>query len=126
MPINKLLWLAAVLLAVIGVMHSYLGEKYVLGRLLALPNLPLLRHDVPFTHAVIRFAWHITSLAFWGFSAILVVMAVRPVGDARAIGAVLALTFLLCGLLIVFTAGLRHPAWPLLFISAVATFLATW
>jgi hypothetical protein len=118
MPINKLLWLAAVLLAVIGVMHSYLGEKYVLGR--------LLRHDVPFTHAVIRFAWHITSLAFWGFSAILVVMAVRPVGDARAIGAVLALTFLLCGLLIVFTAGLRHPAWPLLFISAVATVLATW
>jgi hypothetical protein len=124
MPSAWLLWLAALVLVVIGVAHSYLGEKYVFGRLFALPNL--LRRDPDYTRAVIRFAWHITSIAWWGFAAVLVILAVRPPGDARAIGAALAATFLVSGLVIVLTAGRRHPAWPLLFIAAVATLLGTW
>ena len=126
MPADKLLWLAALLLAVTGIAHSYLGEKYVIGRLLSLPNLPLLRHDVSYTRAVYRFAWHLTSLAWWAFSAILVILAINPAGALRAIGIVLALTFLISGLVIVLTTGTRHPAWSLFLIAAVATFLATW
>jgi len=126
MPTDLLLWLAALMLAICGVAHSYLGEKYVLGRLLALPNLPLLRHDVGYTQAIIRFAWHLTSLTWWTFSAILIILAVRPAGALRAIGIVLALTFLIHFLVIVVMAGRRHPAWSLFLIAAVATFVATW
>src|SRR5713226_7960315 len=40
-----LLLFAAILVSVIGAMHSFLGERYVFGRLFALPDLPLLRRD---------------------------------------------------------------------------------
>jgi len=123
---DMLLWLAALMLAICGVAHSYLGEKYVLGRLLALPNLPLLRHDVGYTRAVYRFAWHLTSVAWWAFAAILIILALHPADALRAIAIVLALTCLIHFLVIVFTAGTRHPAWSLFLIAAVATFLATW
>jgi len=123
---DKLFWLAALVLVVIGVAHSYLGEKYVFGRLFALPNLPLLRHDAGYTRAIYRFAWHLTSVAWWTFAIILIILAVRPADALRTIAIVLALAFLIHFLVIVCTAGTRHPAWSLFLIAAVATFLATW
>ena len=117
---------AALVLVVIGVAHSYLGEKYVFARLFALPNLPLLRNDAKYTRAIYRFAWHLTSLAWWTFAVILIILAVHPASALRAIAVVLALTFLIHFLVIVCTAGTRHPAWSLFLIAAVATFLAAW
>ncbi len=52
-------------------MHSYLGETIVFPRLFALPNLPLLRRDRTYTVNVLRYAWHMTSVAWWAGGAIL-------------------------------------------------------
>ena len=62
---NDLLLIAAVIVAAIGLIHSYLGERLVFPRLFALPDLPLLRRDRAYTENVLRYAWHVTSLAWW-------------------------------------------------------------
>lgn len=94
MPTRELLWLAAILLVFIGVAHSYLGERFILNRLLALSNLPLLRRDRGYTERMFRYAWHITSVYFWGCAAILAVLAFQGTVDVRTLGMVLAAIFL--------------------------------
>ena len=48
-----------------------LGEKYILIRLFKRNNLPKLLGSDWLTKRVLRFAWHLTSIAWWGFAAIL-------------------------------------------------------
>jgi hypothetical protein len=117
--------LAAIVLFLTGAIHSYLGERVVFGRLFALPDLPLLRNDRTFTENVLRYAWHLTSLAWWGFAALLLVLAAGS-PSPRTIGTFMAAMCLLSGLVIVFTAGRRHPAWPLFFLASAAIWYGTW
>ncbi|MBI2516570.1 MAG: hypothetical protein HYV95_06600 [Opitutae bacterium] len=120
---HHLLLAAAVLLTFVGCMHSYLGERYVLGPLLALPNLPTLGGSRAYMGAVLRFAWHLTSIAWWGTAATLVVM-----WDGRGqtvIGVVLSVTFLLHGLISLVKSGGRHPAWMFFFLTAAAIWFGT-
>ena len=121
---SGMLWPAAGLLIFMGFAHSYLGEKYILRRLLALPNLPLLRHDRGYTERLIRYAWHITSMYFWASAVILAAIALKP-GETRTIGIVLAAVFFLSGAITLAT-GPRHPAWSLFYIAAALTAFAVW
>ena len=66
---------AALLAASLGVAHSYLGERYILIRLLRRDNLPTLFGGVEFTKRTLRFAWHLTSVAWIGLAGLLVAMA---------------------------------------------------
>jgi hypothetical protein len=118
---NDFLLVAAVVVAFIGVVHSYLGERLVFPRLFALPDLPLLRRDRAYTENVLRYAWHVTSVAWWSASAMLVAFW-WGAGDARQTSLlIIAAMLLLTGLIILTTCGRRHPAWPLLLIAAAAT-----
>jgi hypothetical protein len=61
--------LAAVLAASVAVAHSYLGERYILVRLFKRQDLPKLFGSDWFTKRTLRFAWHITSVAWLGLAA---------------------------------------------------------
>lgn len=113
---HHLLLVAAVLLAVIGFMHSYLGERFVLSRLLALPNLPTLRGSRDYMASLLRWAWHLTSVAWWSTSALLIL---AWAGHLSYAGLVLTVTFALHGLIIL-KVGPQHPAWPLFLLTAAA------
>ena len=124
MNTHYLLLVAAAVLAFIGAIHSYLGERFVLGPLFALPNLPKLRGSRDYMENVLRFAWHLTSVAWWGAAGTLVVLWCGQ--DVAAIGAVLAVTFAIHGVVIVTArGGTRHPAWPLFLLAAAAIWLGT-
>ena len=124
MNTHYLLLVGAGGLAFIGAIHSYLGERYVLQPILALPNLPKLGGSRDYMASVLRFAWHLTSVAWWGTSITLVLMW-RGQGVA-AIGATLAATFAIHGGIILSTKnGTRHPAWPLFLLCAAAIWLGT-
>jgi hypothetical protein len=73
---------AAVLIALTAVAHSYLGERYILVRLFRRELPPLFGSDV-FTRRTLRFAWHVTSAAWLGFAALLLVLA-QPAEPPRA------------------------------------------
>ncbi|WP_298581460.1 hypothetical protein [uncultured Luteimonas sp.] len=109
-----LLYFAAVLAVALGVAHSFLGERYILRRLFRRDDLPKLLGGSEFTTRTLRFAWHITTVAWVGFAALLV-HAGR--GDLNTSGTlyIMGATFIVSGLLpLVLTRG-RHLSWLILF-----------
>ena len=105
------LYAAALLMVGVGIAHSYLGERYVLMRLFRRPDLPKLFGGTEFTVRTLRFAWHATSIAWWGFAAVFVVMAYPPV-TVPVLGVALAAPLVLTGALILTASRGRHLAWP--------------
>lgn len=111
---TSLLYLAAFLAFALGTAHSWLGERYILVRLFRRENLPQLFGSAQFTTRTLRFAWHLTTLAWWGFAALLVQLAqghLTPTSVAQTIGG----TFLASGFLpLVITRG-KHWSWLVMF-----------
>src|SRR5438128_1202830 len=102
----------ALCLMVLAVFHSYLGERYLLQPLLRWPNFPRLAIGEPFAKGTLRFAWHLTSLAWLA----LALMAIRGECSRELLAIMLALSG---GLAHGFTRG-RHAAWAVFLLGAVA------
>ena len=98
---DPILVLAALLALGIACSHSYLGEKYILIRLFRRENLPKIRGSDWFTKRTLRFAWHITSIAWIGMAAAL--LWEPRIAIAAAFGA--------SALLVLFASRGRHYAW---------------
>lgn len=109
-----MLYLAALLVFALGVAHSILGERYILIRLFRRHDLPELFGSSWFTTRTLRFAWHITSLTWFGIAALLWQLArgaLTPAATAQIIG----ITSIACGILpIAFTRG-KHLSWMVFF-----------
>jgi hypothetical protein len=75
------LLVAAGLALLLGMAHSYLGERYIIVRLLRRADLPTLFGGAEFTKHTLRFAWHLTTIAWAGFAVLLAVLA-SPGGGA--------------------------------------------
>ncbi len=106
-----LLYVAAFLLVSIGIIHSVLGERFVLRRLARLDNLPrLVLGGQEMMVPLLRFAWHITTIAWFGFAAIVALMAHGSLSNVSAAW-VVAATFLLCGVISVIASRGRHYSW---------------
>lgn len=106
-----MLIVAASLVFLIGLAHSYLGERYLLIPLLRRENLPRLFGSDFFTKRTLRFAWHLTSIAWWGLAAVLLILAAPGADPRRHLLLVIALVFLVHGLVaLVFSRG-RHLSW---------------
>lgn len=120
---NPYLLAGAVLAIVMGAAHSVLGERYILIRLFRRPNLPKLFGSDDFTVRTLRFAWHMTTLAWWGFAALLCIYGSRA-GDeaARLALAAIAATFLASAVMAFAGSRGKHLAW----IVFLAIALAAW
>ncbi len=102
---------AALLLFLIGLVHSYLGERYILIRLFRSGKVPHLFGSDAFPKGTLRFAWHMTTFAWWGFAYLLLAIAYGSADLQGAVLKVVAAVFLLTGLLAFgFTKG-RHLSW---------------
>jgi peptidoglycan/LPS O-acetylase OafA/YrhL len=103
---------AALLTVIIGVAHSWIGEQRLIGPLLAPDNRQgILVHR--FARKVLRMAWHVTTLAWWGIAAVLAILALSPVtGQGRMVLLAIGLMFLVSGLVSLFTLRGRHLSWP--------------
>ena len=108
------LYLAAFLAAALGVAHSVLGEKYILVRLFRRDNLPKLFGGTTFTTGTLRFTWHITTVAWFGFAALLFHAGrgdLNTAGVLKIVGA----TLIASGFLPLFITRGRHLSWLVLF-----------
>jgi hypothetical protein len=114
---------AASLLVLIAVAHSYLGEKYVLIRLFRREDLPRVMGSEQFTKRVLRFAWHVTSIAWVGFAGVLLVFA-GDASDARSsVLRVISGTFAASALLTGTASRGRHLSWAVFTAIAVLTWM---
>ncbi|MBX3711041.1 MAG: hypothetical protein KF800_03665 [Lysobacter sp.] len=109
-----MLEIAAVLIFALGAAHSYLGERYLLMRLFRRDSLPTLFGGTDFTRQTLRFAWHLTTVAWWGLAFLLLQAAqggLTIAGVVRVIG----WTAIVSGLFpLAFTRG-RHLSWIVMF-----------
>jgi hypothetical protein len=115
---------AAALTCLLALAHSYLGERYLLVRLFRRPDLPRLFGGVDFTKRTLRFAWHLTSLAWLSLAAILVKLS-SHVPAKPEMGLLLAGTFATSGLIALVGSRGRHLAWVVFIAIAVLTWLGT-
>ena len=116
---------AAALAIFIGIVHSYLGERYILVRLFKRNNLPKLFGSDWFTKRVLRLAWHLTTIAWWGFAAILYIISGSNENIEKQILIIIAVVFLASGLLsATFTKG-KHISWVVFWlISGISIYVA--
>ena len=122
---TTLLYSAAFFAFAVGVAHSVLGERYILIRLFRRNDLPKLFGGPEFTVRTLRFAWHITTVAWWGFAAILILLAQQSF-SFKNLSLVLAVTFLATGAITLVISRGRHLAWLVfLFIGGVCLYAAT-
>lgn len=104
---------AAALTVFIGIVHSWLGEVKIVTPLVAGPVRAPLMEKSAFARGVVRFAWHITTIAWWGFAAILAGFATGPLGGHdKLVLVAIAATFVISGLLTLISSRGRHLAWP--------------
>jgi hypothetical protein len=117
---NTWLFIASALAVLTGLAHSYLGERYILIRLLRRTDLPQLFGSDVFTKRTLRFAWHLTSIAWVGAAVNLWVLAR---GDAAAGIRILSATFFVTALVTVAGSRGRHLAWLVFLAIAAAAWL---
>lgn len=122
MPIA--LSIAAILAVIVGIAHSYLGERYILIRLFRFERLPKLFGGTEFTIRTLRFAWHITTIAWWGFAAILIQLA-RGTVSTSSVAFAIGITFVATGIVTLVISKAKHLAWPIfMFIGCVSLYAA--
>lgn len=111
-----ILYAASVLIFTLGLAHSVLGERFILVRLFRRESLPKLFGGTEFTARTLRFAWHITTVAWWGISVLLWLAASDNLSSESAL-TVLGCTLVLSGILpLAITRG-RHLSWVVLFLA---------
>ena len=121
---NILLVIAAVLVALVGIAHSYLGERYILVRLFRRGNLPDLFRKADFTKRTLRLAWHVMTVLGFGFAALLIALASSDRDDIRTMCQIISATFALSGLLSLIVSRARHLPWIAFFVIAGLVWIA--
>src|SRR2546423_207180 len=119
---NPWLSIGAVATAILAAAHSYLGECYIL--------IPLLRQDLSaalkrerFQKAVLRFAWHLTSIAWLGFG--MVLMGLRRADAVSFIGIAIAATFVVHAVVTALATRFRHLAWIFFLVVAAGAWFGS-
>ncbi|TFG36630.1 MAG: hypothetical protein E4H44_06500 [Candidatus Aminicenantes bacterium] len=117
---------AAVLTIAIGIAHSWLGERFIIRRLLSRSDLPTLFGDDSFTRQTLRFAWHLTTVAWFGLAAVLVMLSGVMVAIRVSDGVVFAVaqTFIVSSILALIMTRGRHLSWIVFAVIAALCLVA--
>lgn len=105
-----MLLLASALVFITGLAHSYLGERYILIRLFKGQQLPKLFGSTAFTIGTLRFAWHVTTVVWWGIAYLLFLAAAGSLSKDQVLSVIGTTSLLSAALPLYFTRG-KHLSW---------------
>ncbi|MFQ5993473.1 MAG: hypothetical protein ACE5K1_00145 [Acidiferrobacterales bacterium] len=121
---NYYFLVAALLVFVLGLAHSVLGERLVLGPLTRRHDLPPLLGSIDFMEGTLRFTWHVTTVLLWSVSATLVSLALLPgVPVVSTLAWIIAAALFVCAVIAGVTSRGRHFSWYVFLGSAVLVWL---
>lgn len=104
-----MLVVATFLIVAIGLAHSYLGERYIFARLFRQP-LPKLFGSDHFTKQTLRFAWHITTIAWIGFAALVLMLNFGGASESRVLMTI-GVTFAATAITALLASRGKHLSW---------------
>jgi len=112
---------AGVLMILIGVAHSVIGEILIFRQLRAGTIVPL-HAPAPLRERHLRILWanwHLCSVLGWGLAALLIVIAGSPDLPTYALNIrIIAIATLAGSLLVLYATRGRHPGWLGLLVAA--------
>lgn len=117
---NSLLLIAGCLSLVLGLAHSFLGERLIFMGWRKAPPTIARRH-----RNIIWASWHIGSFLGFGIGGALIWLSHFPelVTPLKPALMSLALGFILSGLIVLYATRGKHPGWIVLLLIAVLTLL---
>ena len=118
-----MLYLAALMFILVGLMHSVLGGRYLINPILRMPGLPVILGRPEYTRRTLWAGWHLLSVFWWVIAASLIVLAARPAVFTPSFLGLMALTCAVCGVIAILASRGRHFSW--IFFFGVAGALAT-
>jgi hypothetical protein len=119
------LLVAAGLAVITAVAHSILGERLILIPLFRREDLPRLLGSEWLTKRTLRFTWHLASVAWWGFAALLLLFAADHGSSQHAGLRIIAATALCSSVLTAITTNGRHPGWIAFLVVALLAWFAS-
>lgn len=123
---NTYFLIAAILIFLMGLSHSVMGERFFLVRLFKREPL---HHfgDAVFINRTTRIAWHLTTIAWWNAAAVLIVLSFRPLDHTEfLVGRIISNIFLLSGILSLVGSRGRHLSWVVFFLISLIAWLGTY
>lgn len=115
--------IAAVLLVLVGAMHSFLGGRRLVAPLLRRSDFPVILGSQRNGRLTLWFGWHALTLFWWSQAAILFAMSMDERLTATAVLASIAVACAIVGLAAVFATRGRHLSWVFFFpIAAILAF----
>ena len=123
---NISMMIAGVLTVILGLMHSVLGEKLLLGPLFRQTEMPKLLGSSLFARRTLRMAWHLTTILLLGIGAIIIVYSraeTSPTVDWFL--KIFSLTFGLCALISLIGSRAKHFSWVVFLAIAAALWHAS-
>ena len=117
---NVLLFIAGILSILLGLAHSFLGERLIFSGWRETPPVIPRRH-----RNIIWASWHLGSFLGFGIGGALMFLArqVEILPRLQPILVSLIVSFVLSGLIVFYATKGKHPGWLVLLIIAVLTFL---
>lgn len=108
---------AATLIALLALVHSVLGERAIIIRLLRRDDLPKLFGSDTFTKQTLRYIWHLVTVLALGMAWLLVQIAdgAPPTAVVRTLAGTL---FASAALAVVVTRG-RHLSWVIMVMAGI-------
>lgn len=99
-------------LGLAAIVHSFFGEKLLIGPLLAKRGNSVLEHEL--ARMLIRFAWHVTSLMWIIMAIILYALSFSPKDLPAVIFVSFGVGFLTVGIFDLIASRAKHIGWPVL------------
>jgi hypothetical protein len=108
--------IAAVLFILLGIAHSYLGERFILIPLFKRGHLPKIFNSDLLTERTLRFAWHLLTVAWFALAVIL--LTPEMLSSNMVIAKIIAFASFISCLISLFIARGRHFSW--IFLLAIS------
>ncbi|MCP4899478.1 MAG: hypothetical protein GY906_21135 [bacterium] len=116
---NIALATGGILIIVLALAHSYLGERLLLSRLFRHSELPRLLGSTTFARRTLRFAWHLTTILMVGIGAAVLLLSTQVLeSQTAAVLRIFSVMFACCGVLSLGGARGRHFSWYVFFAIA--------
>ena len=103
---------AALIAFILGIVHSYMGEKYLVSPILRSEHLiSALSGSVGLKKVALRVCWHFATIAMWGTATTLVFLSSLPLSHTSLVVArIISLTFAAYTVLVFLTPGFAPDA----------------